>query len=59
MQIETVPDFKGIVHPKMKIPSSLASFIFGTQIKIFMMKSETFLTLHRQQCNLHIQGPER
>ncbi len=25
------------------------SFIFGTQIKIFLMKSESFLTLHRQQ----------
>ncbi len=26
------------------------SFIFGTQIKIFL-KSESFLTLHRPQCN--------
>ncbi len=26
-------------------------FIFGTQIKIFLIKSESFLTLHRQQCN--------
>ncbi len=25
------------------------SFIFGTQIKIFLMKSESFLILHRQQ----------
>ncbi len=25
--------------------------IFGTQIKIFLMKSERFLTLHRQQQN--------
>ncbi len=35
------------------------SFIFGTQIKIFLMKYESFLTLHRQQGNYHIQGPER
>ncbi len=25
------------------------SFIFGTQIKIFLMKSESYLTLHRQR----------
>ncbi len=29
-----------------------------TQIKIFLMKSESFLALHRQQHNYHIQGPE-
>ncbi len=23
------------------------------------LKSESFLTLHRQQCNYHVQGPER
>ncbi len=59
---------KGIVHPKMKtvslIPSCRSkpvrpSFIFGTQIKIFLIKSESFLTLHRQQRNYHIKGPER
>ncbi len=33
--------------------------IFGTQIKISLMKSKNFLTLHRQQCNWHVQGPER
>jgi len=26
-------------------------FIFGTQIKTFLMKSESSLTLHRQQCS--------
>ncbi len=33
-------------------------FIFGTQIKIFLLKSESFLTLYRQQHNYHVQGPE-
>ncbi len=35
------------------------SFIFRTQIKIFLMKSESFLTLNRQQRNYHVQGPKR
>ncbi len=35
------------------------SFIFRTQIKIFLMKYESFLTLHRQQRKYHVQGPER
>ncbi len=35
------------------------SFLFGTQIKIFLMKSESFLTLHRQQQDYYNQGPER
>ncbi len=44
--------FKGIVNPKMIIVSSFThprskpvkpSFIFGTQIKIFLIKSESFL----------------
>ncbi len=30
------------------------SFIFRTQIKIFFMKSESFLTLHRPQQNYHV-----
>ncbi len=34
------------------------SLILGTQIKIFFMKSMSFLTLHRLQQNYHIQGPE-
>ncbi len=34
-------------------------FIFRTQIKIFLMKYESFLTLHWQQGNYYIQGPER
>jgi len=34
------------------------SLIFGTEIKIFLMKSESFLTLHGQQSNYHIQGQE-
>ncbi len=49
-----------IVHPKMKIvinyssscrsKSVRPSFIFRTQIKIFLMKSESFLTLHSRAC---------
>ncbi len=34
------------------------SLIFGTQIEIFEMKSESLLTFHRQQHNYHIQDPE-
>ncbi len=34
------------------------SFIFATQIKIFLMKSESSQTLHRQQGSYHGQGPE-
>ncbi len=30
------------------------SFIFGTQIKICFIKSESSLTLHRQQCNWNV-----
>ncbi len=56
---------KGIVHPKNEnsiinySPSCRSKpirhlFIFTTQIKIFLMKSESFLTLHRQQWNYHI-----
>ncbi len=30
-----------------------------TQIKIFLMKSKSFLTLHKQQGSYHVQGPER
>ncbi len=33
--------------------------IFKTQIEIFFMKYESFLTLHRQQHNWNVQGPER
>ncbi len=29
-------------------------FIFRSQIKIFLMKSESFLALHRQQWNWHV-----
>ncbi len=32
-------------------------FIFGTQIKIFFMKSESFLLFHRQQGSYLVQGP--
>ncbi len=58
------------VHPKMKIlslitrphvvsnPSDLPPFIFGTQITIFLMESESSQILHRQQGYLHDQGPE-
>ncbi len=31
---------------------------FGTQMKIFLMKSVSFLTLHRQQGSYHGQGTE-
>ncbi len=58
--------FKGIVYPKKFIlslysPSCRSKpvrpwFIFGTQIKIFM-KSKSFLTLHRQQCNWNVHRP--
>ncbi len=41
------------------INHSKLSFIFRTQIKIFLMKSESFLTLHRQQCKYQIQDPEK
>ncbi len=33
------------------------SFIVRTQIKIFLMKSESFLTLHKQQCNWNFPRP--
>ncbi len=33
------------------------SFLFRTQIRIVLIKSECFLTLHRQQ-GYHVQGPE-
>ncbi len=46
-----------ITHPHV-IPTYKPLFIFGTQI-MFLMKSESFLTLHRQQCNYQVQGPER
>ncbi len=56
--------FKGIIHPKMKILSpscrskpTRPSIIFGIQIKIFLMKSESFLTLHRQQGNWNVPRP--
>ncbi len=39
--------------------SVIPSLIFETQIEIFLIKSESFLTLYRQQRNYHIQGPEK
>ncbi len=59
---------KGIVHPKKKKNSVInyspscrskpvrTLFILGTQIKIFLMKSESSLTLHRG--SYHDQGTE-
>ncbi len=52
---------KGIVHPKLTILYSPLChskpvrplFIFKTQIKIFFMKSDSSLTLHRQQEYYH------
>ncbi len=56
---------KGIVHPKNYSvvnysPSCRSkpvrpSFIFRTQIMIFLIKSESFLTLRRQQCRFKAQ----
>ncbi len=37
--------------PSCRLKPVRPSFIFRTQIKIFLMKSERFLTLHRQQHN--------
>ncbi len=35
------------------------SLVFGKQMKILLMKTESFLTLHRQWRIYHVQGPER
>ncbi len=43
----------------LSIITPKTSFIFRTQIKIILMKSESCLNLHRQQSNWHMQGPER
>ncbi len=62
--------FKGIVFSKNESsvinysPSCCSkpvrpSFIFRTQFKIFLMKSKSFLTLHRQQCNLNVPRPRK
>ncbi len=60
---------KGIVHPLMNILNIKIQLLtlmlfqtrktFGTQIKIFLMKSGRFLSLHRHQHNWHVQGTER
>ncbi len=55
---------RDIVHPKMPILKLITnshviprlSFNFGTPIKIFFMKFESFLTLHRQQRNHYNQA---
>ncbi len=60
---------KGIVHPKITILSIIysplrcskpirPSFIFRTQICIFLMKSESFLAVCKQRCNWNVQGLE-
>ncbi len=49
--------FKKIVLPSCRSIHVRLLLIFGTQMKIILMKSESFLTLHRQQCNYHVQGP--
>ncbi len=57
-------NIKGLVHPKMKILSLITLMSFQTHKtsvhlgKIFLMESESSLTLHRQQGSLHGQGPE-
>ncbi len=45
----------------MNILSLITLMLFQTrtQIKIFLMKSESFLTLHKHQVSYHVQGPER
>ncbi len=53
-----IVSLKGIVHPKNKI-ISLITHCHVVQIKIFLMKSESTLTLHRQQGSYHGQGQER
>uniref|UniRef100_A0A671MP45 Myosin-binding protein C, cardiac-type-like n=1 Tax=Sinocyclocheilus anshuiensis TaxID=1608454 RepID=A0A671MP45_9TELE len=45
-----------IVHIKIKM--SFQTRKTQTQIKIFLMKFKSFLTLHRKQRNYHVQGPE-
>ncbi len=47
-----------LLHP-IKTVGRRHLFIFGTNIKIFLMKSNNFLTLQRQQRSYHIQGTER
>ncbi len=45
--------------PSCRTKPVRSSFIFETQMKIFEMKSESFLTLRRQQRNYHVQGQKR
>uniref|UniRef100_A0A8C1QX09 Uncharacterized protein n=1 Tax=Cyprinus carpio TaxID=7962 RepID=A0A8C1QX09_CYPCA len=59
--VSTIVIIKGLIHPKMKILSLITHphvipnpFIYGTQIKIFLMESESSLTLHRQQHNFNV-----
>ncbi len=42
----------------MSLQTRKAFVHFVTQIRIILLKPESFLTLHRQQHNSHIQGPE-
>jgi len=44
-----------IIHPSHSKPTRLL-FIFGTQIKIYLMKSENVLSLHWQLCNYHFDA---
>ncbi len=45
---------KGIVQPKIKIPTLITHLMsFQTHKTDYRLKSESFLTLHRQQCNWH------
>ncbi len=43
--------FCHLYSPSCRSKPVTLSFIFGTQIKIFLLKSESFLTLRRQQSN--------
>ncbi len=61
---------KSIAYPKMRILSLITqphvipnplrlAFVFGTQIKILLMKSMSFLTLHREATLLTCSRPRK
>ncbi len=45
--------------PSLCPSSQTFSDFIPLSMKSNMMKLESFLTLHKQQCNYYIQGPER
>ncbi len=48
-----------IYSPSCRSKPVRSLFIFGTQIIICLMKSESSLTLHRQQCNWNVPRPRK